>query len=331
MKAFLLCAGLGTRLRPYTHHIPKTAMPFLNLPLLCYNWFYLEQLGVHHFYLNSHLFPDTLQKLVKELKQKDQLTKQVFEPLSLGSAGGLYGLKENLLTDSSFFYLNGDSLFFPSYKDKLSHFKNSLSSHLGVFYAVPFSKKEKVQGAFWIDEDSVIHSVGKPSSPKLKPVKFSGLAVFSNKIFNHIDSKSDHIFHDVMIPLLKTKKFKAFVDKDGCAFEGGSEEGLLEATEISLKYLFRSSSFLKITLEQIFKRFDPQDLKVGFEEGKKWYKKNKSFLLYPQKPTKNLKVKDFAVLGKDVRIQTKNILQRAVLGGCLKWQGDLKNKILVKF
>ena len=335
MKAFILCAGLGTRLRPYTHSIPKTSMPFLNLPLLCYNWFYLEKLRVKNFYLNSHLFPETLKQLTEDLKKEEQKIKQVFESHSLDSAGGLYNRAEDLKSEPSFFYMNGDSLFFPSCLSLLSDFKNSLlQDSLGTFFTVPFPKNEKISGAFWVDKEGIIQSIGDTSpAPSLKPVKFVGLAHFSSDIFKSIDSTSKHIFHDVMIPLLKTKKFKAFVDEEGFIFEGGSEKGLLEATETSLQYLFSSSSTpLKEILLEIFKRFDPKDEKVGIHQGKEWQKNNKSFLLYPKEIQKeNLEIEGFAVLGKDIHVEPQSFFKKSILSGKLNWRGSLENKIVIKF
>ena len=49
MKACLFAAGLGSRLRPLTHFRPKTCVPFLNLPILFYNWYALECLGAKNF------------------------------------------------------------------------------------------------------------------------------------------------------------------------------------------------------------------------------------------------------------------------------------------
>ena len=335
MKTFILCAGLGTRLRPYTHSIPKTSMPFLNLPLLCYNWFYLEKLGVKNFYLNSHLFPETLKQLTESLKKEGQKIKQVFESHSLDSAGGLYNREKDLISNPSFLYMNGDSLFFPSRLALLFEFKNILSKDsLGTFFTVPFPKDEEISGAFWLNKEGIIQSIGDISpTPSLRPVKFVGLAHFSSEIFKSIDSSSKHIFHDVMIPLLKTNKFKAFVDEEGFIFEGGSEAGLLEATETSLQHLFSSSpSSLKEILLEIFRRFDPKDERVGIRQGKEWQKKNKSFLLCPKEINqKDLKIESFAVLGKDIHVESQSFLKKSILSGRFNWRGSLENKIVIKF
>ena len=45
MKAMVLCAGLGTRLRPLTERWPKPAMPFLGQPLLRYHLAVLKARG----------------------------------------------------------------------------------------------------------------------------------------------------------------------------------------------------------------------------------------------------------------------------------------------
>ncbi len=47
MKAFILAAGFGTRLRPLTDHIPKPLIPILNIPSLFYTFFFVEAGGNH--------------------------------------------------------------------------------------------------------------------------------------------------------------------------------------------------------------------------------------------------------------------------------------------
>ena len=46
MRAMVLCAGLGTRLRPLTLRWPKPAIPLLGAPLLRYHLAALEAAGV---------------------------------------------------------------------------------------------------------------------------------------------------------------------------------------------------------------------------------------------------------------------------------------------
>ena len=157
MKAFILCAGVGSRLRPLTFGFPKASIPFLNLPLLYYNWFYLEKMGLTHAILNSHLFPEILEKTALKAKTPKQKLNFSFEPQSLGSAGGLFSLKSFFAKEDSFLYLNGDSLFFPSQKELLTEFLvQGKSAPLGLLWATSLSSKQNASRALWIDKDSIL-------------------------------------------------------------------------------------------------------------------------------------------------------------------------------
>ena len=53
-KAFLLCAGRGTRFEPHSCVLPKVLIPFLNVPLVAYNLCMLKLLGVGQVIANVH-------------------------------------------------------------------------------------------------------------------------------------------------------------------------------------------------------------------------------------------------------------------------------------
>ena len=54
MKAMVLCAGFGTRLRPLTDRIPKPLVPLCGVPLLRYNFALLKNAGVSEVVVNTH-------------------------------------------------------------------------------------------------------------------------------------------------------------------------------------------------------------------------------------------------------------------------------------
>lgn len=58
MKAFLLAAGCGTRLRPVTNSIPKCLVPINNKPLLLWWVELFEKHGVNEVLINLHHFPE---------------------------------------------------------------------------------------------------------------------------------------------------------------------------------------------------------------------------------------------------------------------------------
>ena len=350
MKAFILCAGVGSRLRPLTFGFPKASIPFLNLPLLYYNWFYLEQMGLTHAVLNSHLFPETLKETVYKAKVPHQQVNFSFEPQSLGSAGGLFSLKSFFAEENSFLYLNGDSLFFPSRTEALEEFlSQGKRTPLGLFWAAPLTSKNTSR-ALWIDRDHILQAIGgekqvqkkgfkvkiskELSRGELRPVRFSGLALFKKEIFSFLSPQSNHIFQDVALPLLKDGGFKVFLDEEGLIFEGGEIGGLLNATGFSLDSLFSENpSFLQDWLLKIFQRFDPEDKTVGLKRGQLLKQEKGAPLLCPDsvKGLDLLQVKNFAVVGRNVSFKGKSFLDSSTLGERISWRGSLKNQILLNF
>ena len=88
MRALLLSAGLGTRLRPITNNTPKCLVPINGTPLL---QIWLERLaaaGIGPFMVNSHYLADNVSAFVEEstFRKKTQVT---FEDNLLGTAGTL--------------------------------------------------------------------------------------------------------------------------------------------------------------------------------------------------------------------------------------------------
>ena len=59
-KAFVLGAGLGTRLRPLTNLVPKPLLPIYGKPLITFALDHLRQAGIEKFWVNSHHLPAKL-------------------------------------------------------------------------------------------------------------------------------------------------------------------------------------------------------------------------------------------------------------------------------
>ena len=64
MKAMILAAGLGTRLRPYSKGRPKPLFPVLGKPLLLHLLAQLRRQGFHNFVVNSHFLNDQFLKIL---------------------------------------------------------------------------------------------------------------------------------------------------------------------------------------------------------------------------------------------------------------------------
>jgi mannose-1-phosphate guanylyltransferase len=109
MKAFLLTAGLGTRLHPITHTLPKCLVPIAGKPLI--NWWFesMQKAGVTEVLINLHHLPDMVMAHVNTLDTPIKV-EFVYEPVLLGSAGTLRANKSFVQDQKSFFIFYGDNL-----------------------------------------------------------------------------------------------------------------------------------------------------------------------------------------------------------------------------
>lgn len=95
MKAILLAAGFGTRLRPLTNIIPKCLVPIKGKPLL---QIWLERLTaaeICSFLINTHYLPEQVEQFISASPLKNKATL-FHEPVLLGTAGTLIANKRFL-------------------------------------------------------------------------------------------------------------------------------------------------------------------------------------------------------------------------------------------
>lgn len=106
--AFVLAAGLGTRLRPYTDTLPKPLVPVNRRPLLDYIFDHLKAVGVHDVTVNLHHKPDELRKFLQS--RPDLNIAQSFEEELLDTGGGVKKVLSTL-GDRPFYIINGDAFW----------------------------------------------------------------------------------------------------------------------------------------------------------------------------------------------------------------------------
>lgn len=88
MRALLLAAGLGTRLRPLTDTIPKCLVPIKGQPLLGIWLESLTQAGISSFMINTHYLASQTEAFIDDSKYFENVTL-VNELELLGTAGTL--------------------------------------------------------------------------------------------------------------------------------------------------------------------------------------------------------------------------------------------------
>jgi len=106
MRAMILAAGLGTRLRPLTHVRPKVLAPVMGMPLLDFWISQLAQAGFEAVIINAHHLPEKLIAAVRGGGWPLPVEIAVERRL-LGTAGGIRNVLD-FLGDKPFVVVNGD-------------------------------------------------------------------------------------------------------------------------------------------------------------------------------------------------------------------------------
>lgn len=208
MKAFLLVAGLGTRLRPITNKIPKCLVPVGGKPLMAY-WFDLfEKHGVTEVLINLHHLPEKVQEFVTSYPTSLKV-KMFYEERLFGS-GGTVWVNRNWVQDESYFLIAyGDNLTNANLKNLIDFHNN----HNPVLTMAVFKTKNPHEcGIATIDDKNTIISFEeKPANP-ISNLANAGLFVATPAIFDYFP-ENDHGTLDFGFDILPklVGKMKAYI------------------------------------------------------------------------------------------------------------------------
>ncbi len=110
MKAMILAAGFGTRLRPLTNTMPKALLPVAGTPLIVWNLLLLKRHGFAEVVINLHHLGPMIEQTLGNGSQFGLRIIYSREPMILGTGGGIKQA-EPLFSGEPVLVLNGDTLF----------------------------------------------------------------------------------------------------------------------------------------------------------------------------------------------------------------------------
>lgn len=236
MKAMLFAAGTGTRFLPYTHKIAKPAIPFLNLPLLAFPLYLLEQLGVNEVMINTHHLPASihhaLQPIQKHLKLKVHFSHE--EPIILSSGGGLRKVKDFFKTEENFLLANADTLMLFPHAQGLIPFYNehTKNSPLASILVCDHPGVGKEFGGIWVNGNQVVDICKKNPEPNLRGLHYTGYMAFHQHIFDYLpEQEVSHIFIDALLPAIKQGEAVLSYEEKADWFETGDPQSYLKASQ----------------------------------------------------------------------------------------------------
>jgi len=195
MDAFVLAAGLGTRLWPLTQSVPKCLVPVGGRPLLAYWLDLLATHGITRALINTHHLPEQVTKFVEASGCATHVVL-AHEPILLGSAGTLHANQEFTRGAEEFFVIYADNLTNVNLTELLSaHRRMGLVATLGLFRASAPSEC----GIATLDGDGTITSFQEKPVDPLSSLAFAGVMVATPAIFDVIpDKRPCDLGHDVL-------------------------------------------------------------------------------------------------------------------------------------
>lgn len=151
MKAMILAAGKGTRVRPLTYDLPKPMIPLLGKPVMAYLVEHLAKYGVTEIMVNVSYLHEKIEEYFGEGHQFGVQIGYSFEgytnddgevvPMPIGSAGGMKKIQEfGGFFDETTIVLCGDALIDLDLKSALFEHKRKGALASVVTREVPWDK-----------------------------------------------------------------------------------------------------------------------------------------------------------------------------------------------
>lgn len=228
MKAFLLAAGYGSRLKPITDTIPKCLVPICGRPLLAWWFDLLRGYGVTEVMINTHYLPEPVRAFIAdENAGHTGLTAyETFEPILLGSGGTVRNNRAFVCGEKSFLICYADNLT----NINLADFQNFHAAHDGILSVALFHTNLPEQcGIASLDADSrIIGFAEKPPHPESNLAN-AGIYIARQGIFDCLPAAGTLDFGKDVLPALVGRMYGWITE--GYLIDVGTAENYIRANE----------------------------------------------------------------------------------------------------
>ncbi|MDB5795591.1 MAG: mannose-phosphate guanyltransferase [Noviherbaspirillum sp.] len=217
MKAMILAAGKGTRVRPLTYDLPKPMIPILGKPVMAYIVEHLAKCGVHDIMVNVSYLHERIENYFGEGHQFGVRIGYSFEgyvddagevvPEALGSAGGMKKIQEfGGFFDDTTIVLCGDALIDLDINAAVAEHKRKGAMASVITKEVPWDKVSDY-GVVVMDEDGRIKRFQEKPKPEvaLSNLASTGIYIFEPEAIDLIPSGRTFDIGSELFPLMAEK------------------------------------------------------------------------------------------------------------------------------
>ena len=200
MKAMVMAAGLGTRLRPLTDFLPKPMMPVANRPVLHHLLNLLRRHDVTDVGINVHAYPEMIQAYFGDGANLGMAIEWSYEEELLGTAGGTKKL-ENFWGGETILITSGDGLHDVDVTALLGHHRRT--GALATLTVKPVSDPSSY-GVVILDRDTRVRGFQeKPTRDEARSdLANCGIYVIEAELLDRIPPDTFHDFGNDVWPSL---------------------------------------------------------------------------------------------------------------------------------
>jgi len=189
MKAFILAAGLGTRLRPLTRELPKPLVPVLNVPSICYTLMLLKEAGINDVVCNLHYHSGLIRSMLEKHDYFGMNITLSEEEEILGTGGGLKKC-EQLLGDDDFVLINSDIIADFNLSALVEQYKEQQQGGTLMLFGHPEAGNI---GEVGIQNGQVVDFANRRATGSRSGCIYTGAAVLSPAIFRYLSTAPSSI------------------------------------------------------------------------------------------------------------------------------------------
>jgi len=227
--AFVLAAGLGTRLRPLTDLLPKPLVPVFHKPLLTFALDSVIAAGFGEISFNTHHLPGAFaSEFGFQPHYRGRRLHPFHEPLLLDTGGGIRNARPGL-GEGTFLVYNGDILADMPLDSLLTQHRES--GALATLLLRPDGGRANV--LFDPAAAQIRDLRGELGAMEGRAVVYSGIAIFEQGIFDWIPSEGPYSVIDTLIAAMRAgAKVGGMLVEKGLWIDLGTPEAYLEAHRI---------------------------------------------------------------------------------------------------
>ncbi len=203
MKAVILCAGCGERLRPLTNVLPKPLFPILGQPLLENIIYHLKKFGVNEICINTHWLADKIAHYIEDSSNFGVKAHISYEPQILGVAGGIGTMRDFLKDEELFIVHNGDILTNLDPKPAIDFHRKEHPLVTLILHNYKTFNNVIVSGNEILDIGNQLYT-RKALGPFSTNLAFTGVSIMDPDIFDFLPYKKPCPINQIYIELIKS-------------------------------------------------------------------------------------------------------------------------------